>query len=82
MSRTRLVFSNNEWLSVELPPGHDPNWSEEDTYYYATVWALAYRKGFSTYKSKILAEAAVSKKMYIGILFTSDIEHELKGLEE
>lgn len=82
MSLTRLIFSQNEWLEVHLPKGYDPNWSEEDTYYYALIWSLAFRKGFSEKRSRELAEAAVSKRVYPGIVFISQTEKDLHSLED
>lgn len=82
MASKRLIFSQNEWIEVELPLGHDPNWTEQDTYYYGVIWALACRKGFTTQKARELAEAAVSKRVYPGIIFNTRIEHDLISLEE
>lgn len=82
MTQTRLVFSKGEWIDVELPKGYDPNWTTQDTYYYATIWALASSKGFSRQKASQLGEAAVSKRMYPGILFYSQIEKDLLSLED
>lgn len=82
MTESRLVFSNGDWIDVALPKGYDPNWTTQDTYYYATIWALASRKGFSRQKARQLAEAAVSKRIYPGILFYSQIEKDLLSLDD
>jgi hypothetical protein len=81
MLLTRLVFSGNEWIEVSLPAGYDPNWTEQDTYFYAVVWGLAFRKGFSQQKTSQLAEAAVFKRVYPGIQFFDSLEKDLESLQ-
>jgi hypothetical protein len=77
----QLVFSENEWLEVKVPAGYDPNWTQQDQYFYAVIWALAFRKGFSEQKASQVAEAAVFKKIYPGIQFFDSLEKDLRFLQ-
>ncbi len=81
MSNTKIVFSNNSWVSVDLPSHTDPNWTEGDMYYYAMIWALAVSKGFDKSKAHILAEMLTCKRVYPGISFDSLYENDILRLE-
>ena len=81
MSNTRLIFSNNAWVEVNLPSTLDPTWTDGDTYYYSMVWALAVSKGFEKRKADILAECATYKRVCPGITFDSRTEFEIGLLE-
>lgn len=73
----RYIFSKGEWICVNLPKGHDPCWSISDTWYYATIWAAFVRKGHDSQRATILAEAAVTKRMYPDTQYDSILEKDL-----
>ncbi len=75
-----LVFSNNIWVSVPIPKGHDPSWTQADSYYYATSYTVAKEKGFSEKQAVILAEALVSKRLYPGLVYDKCLEQDLLNL--
>ena len=76
----RLVFLNDEWVSVAIPKGCDPTWVEADFFYYASCWALASSKGFPSHRSQQLAEALVSKRLYAGLVYEKTLEKDLNTL--
>lgn len=76
----RLVFSGGNWISVRIPL--NPCWSPSDTWYYATMWAAGVRKGLDEKKATVLAEAAVTKRMYPEIVFDSVLEKGISDLVE
>jgi hypothetical protein len=59
-----LIFSNNVWISVDVPIGHDPTWSNSDIWYYCLM------KAASTTQ---IAEAATYKRKY-GVTYTKELE--------
>jgi hypothetical protein len=75
----RLVYSDGKWISVELPI-LDPCWLVSDTWYYARIYAAAVNKGFSEKRSRIIAEAAVNKRIYPEISYDKSIENDLNNL--
>jgi hypothetical protein len=76
----RLIFLNDQWVSVTLPKGCDPTWVEADFYTYASCWAQATSKGFSNLRSQQLAEAFVSKRLYPGLVYDRNLEKDLNAL--
>lgn len=70
----RLIFSKGEWITVHLPKGYDPCWSPSDTWFYAAMWASSIRKGHDEKKATVLAEAAVTKRMYPETLYDPVLE--------
>jgi hypothetical protein len=76
----RLVFLNDEWVSVVIPKGCDPTWADADYFYYASCWSLATSKGFSKKRSEQLAEALVSKRLYPGLQYDKGLEKDLNTL--
>ena len=50
MPTNMLVYSDTDWITVELPTGYDPNWTSKDCMFYGVLYALALRKGFSQKK--------------------------------
>ena len=80
MERSRLVISQNTWKQIDLPKGYDPCWNSADMWYYATIYAAAEAKGFSSQKATILAEAAVSKRLYPGLQYDKLLEEEITSI--
>ena len=76
----RLIFSKGQWIQVLLPKGHDPCWSNGDTYYYARMWATSVEKGFSSERAQVIAEAAVAKSMYPEIVYNKSLESDIQSL--
>ena len=72
----RLVYSDGKWVSVDLP-SLDPCWLVSDTWYYATIYASGIHMGFSEKRSRIIAEAAVNKRIYPEICYDKGIENDL-----
>ena len=72
----RLVYSDGKWISVNLP-SLDPCWLVSDTWYYATIYAAAIDRGFSEKRARIIAEAAVNKRIYPEISYDKGIENDL-----
>jgi len=76
-----VVFTNDAWVSVTIPKGHDPCWTTSDTYYYASSYIAAKTAGFPEKRSEILAEAFVSKRIYPGLVFDQLLENDLQNLK-
>ena len=70
---SRLVFSQNKWVSVEIPEEVNT-----DSWYYATLWVEALRRNIPNPQK--VAEAAVFKRMYPGIKFVKSLEDDLRKL--
>lgn len=81
MPTNMLVYSDTDWITVELPTGYDPNWTSKDCMFYGVLYALALRKGFSQKKAKLISESAVFKRMYPDLVFSKEIEKDLLALE-
>jgi hypothetical protein len=77
-----LIFSPSsmDWINVDIPEGHNMDWSSSECMYYGTLFTLASQNGFDRKRAVILAEAGVSKRLYPGILFNISIEDDLKCL--
>lgn len=73
-----ITFSRGAWISVIVPKCIDPCWSKKDLQFYATIYAAAHVHG--AIRAAILAEVAVNKRLYPGIMYDSRIEADLKGL--
>ena len=71
-----IILSNNSWLSIPPPVGHDPSWLSADSFFYATMFVAA-KEFFPHDRAVILAEAAVNKRLYPGIVYDSSIEDDL-----
>lgn len=69
-----ITFSRGAWISVPVPKGR----SKKDLQFYATIYAAAHIHGPS--RAAILAEVAVNKRLYPGIMYDSRIEADLKAL--
>jgi len=74
---SRLIFSQNIWKNIKMPKGHDPSWNSADMWYYATLREAAEAKGFSSQRAEIIAEAAVSKRLYPGVMYDKTLEEEI-----
>jgi hypothetical protein len=72
-----LVFSKNTWTQVALPVGHDPSWVEADGFFYAATFVAA-AAIFSQERALIIAEAAVHKRLYPGIMYDKQLEADLR----
>jgi len=77
MLKKVVVFAKNTWFHVPLPVGHDPSWLEADALYYGTVF-LAAAERFPTSRAVCIAEAAVSKRLYPGLVYDKSIEEDLR----
>jgi hypothetical protein len=75
-----IVFSKGEWIDVLLPKGYDPCWSKADTFAYATLWVACIERGFDEKKASQVAEAAVIKRMYPELLYSRELEDDIKSL--
>ena len=75
-----IVFSRGEWVDVPLPKGYDPCWSKADMFAYATLWTAAIERGFDENKASRVAEACVIKRMYPELLYSRDLEEDIKSL--
>jgi hypothetical protein len=78
--KTRVVFSAGRWLQVKLPIGHDPAWTQADTWTYATAFAAAVQKGLTEKRAEQVAEAVVSKRLYPGLVYPRVLEGEILDL--
>jgi hypothetical protein len=65
----------SEWVSVNIP--FTQNWSKSDTFYYARVYLTCVQKGIDEKQAHILAEAAVFKRLFPGVLYSKQIEEQL-----
>ena len=72
--------SSMDWITVNIPEGHNMDWSSSECMYYGTLFTLASQNGFDRKRAVIIAEAGVSKRLYPGIIFDSSIEYDLKSL--
>ena len=77
---TRVVFSAGRWLQVKLPVGHDPAWTQADTWTYAVAFAAGMQKGLTEKRAEQVAEAVVSKRLYPGLVFPRVLEEDILGL--
>lgn len=80
MKTTRLVFSQNLWKEVAMPKGHDPSWISADFWYYASLYAAAEAKGFTSEESTKIAEAAVHKRLYPGLMYDKNLEEDIASV--
>ena len=77
MNKSRLIFSQNIWKQINIPKGHDPSWNSADMWYYATLREAAEAKGFHAKRAEIIAEAAVFKRMYPGLMYDKTLEEDI-----
>jgi hypothetical protein len=78
----RLILSNtNSWVSVPIPNGLDPLWSESDILHYAAMFVGAQERGFSDARSEQLAEALVNRRLYPGIVYEKTLQSDLEFLQ-
>ena len=76
-----LVFSKGEWVDVIIPAGQEHVWSDSDKFHYAMVYCFVKNeKGLSEEKAIQLAEGAVMKRLYPGIVYPNSFEKELNIL--
>jgi hypothetical protein len=73
----RLVFSAGRWLQVKLPVGHDPAWTQADTWTYAVAFASGMQKGLTEKRAEQVAEAVVSKRLYPGLQYSRELEEDI-----
>ena len=74
-----LVFSNNSWIHVDIPVGHDPSWSTADMSFYGTMFAAASQL-FPTERAVSIAEAVVSKRLYPGLVYDKVLERDIASI--
>jgi len=77
--KTRLVFSKGQWVSVALPMGHDPAWTQADCWTFATAFVAA-KRVFSEKRAEQVAEAVVSKRLYPGLHYPRELEEDIAKL--
>jgi len=75
-----LIFRGGHWISVSLPKGLDPKWTSKDSLYFASAWLSAKEKWGCEKKATSLAEAAVYKRLYEGLVYNKTLEHDLQQL--
>ena len=75
-----LIFSKGEWKQVNIPKGYDPSWNSADLWYYGTMYAAAEAKGYSRTEAESIAEAAVSKRLYPGVMYYAKLEEQLASI--
>ena len=80
MQKSRLVFSQNMWKNIIIPKGCDPSWNSADLWYYATMLAAAEAKGFTPQRASVVAEAAVHKRLYPGLMYDKTLEEEIASI--
>ena len=75
--KSRLIFSNGVWRKVNVPKGHDPSWNSADFWYYGSMFAAAEAKGYSHREAESIAEAAVTKRLYPGVVYYPKLEEQI-----
>lgn len=75
-----VVFTNDMWVTVGIPKGHDPCWGTSDKYYYASSYTAAKALGFPEQRARVLAEALTSRRLYPGLVYEKSIEQDLRNL--
>ena len=76
-----LVFSKGEWVDIIIPNGQESVWTDSDKFYYAMVYCFAKNeKGMAEEKAIQIAEGAVMKRLYPGIVYPYSFEKELISL--
>jgi|MesohylFT_1024984.scaffolds.fasta_scaffold138022_2 hypothetical protein len=77
----KIVFSNGEWVYVNIPANVDPCWMTEDIWYYATVCAAALRTlGCDEKRAAVIAEAAVYKRIYKDMVYDAKLEEDISSV--
>jgi len=76
----RLVFSNGKWVTISLPIGHDPCWTDADKWVYASASASASSR-CTQGKAEQLAEALVFKRIY-KVSYDKTMEKQINNLWE
>ena len=71
----RLVFSDGKWVTISLPIGHDPSWTDADKWVYAAAY-VAVSIRFPE-KAESLAEAIVFKRVY-SVSYDKKMEQDIK----
>jgi hypothetical protein len=68
------------WKNIIIPKGCDPSWNSADLWYYATMLAAAEAKGFTPQRASVVAEAAVHKRLYPGLMYDKTLEEEIASI--
>jgi len=77
----KIVFSNGEWVYVNIPANVDPCWMTEDIWYYATVCAAALDKlKCDEKRAAVIAEAAVYKRIYKDMVYDAKLEEDISSV--
>ena len=77
--QARLVLSEGQWVSISLPKGRDSSWTVADEYAFAAAYASAIRK-YQHARATNIAEAAVLRRMYPGLLFDKLLEKDIQSI--
>ncbi len=77
-----LVYDQSklDWVSVEIPFTHIQTWSKADSFFYARAYLTATQKGFQEKTARSLAEVAVFKRLFPGVIYGKQIETQYKSL--
>jgi hypothetical protein len=77
--QARLVLSEGQWISVNLPKGRDPAWTLADEYAFAAVYASAIQK-YDHGRAFNVAEATILRRIYPGLIFTKGLEQDIQSI--
>lgn len=69
-----VLSSTGQWVTVQPPKGHDPSWQAPDLMRYAVLFQDAVEKGVDAQRAEQLAEAAVNKRLYPGLVYHTTLE--------
>jgi hypothetical protein len=72
------VFWQDAWHTVDLPKTRDQRvWSAACDFVYGITWMASVAAGKGEVRAEQLAEAAVFKRLYPGVVFDSVLEGDL-----
>lgn len=77
--QARLVLSDGQWTSVQLPTGRDPTWTVAEEYAFAAAYTSA-RRQFSQSRASHIAEACVLRRLYPGLRFDKSMEQDIQSI--
>ena len=76
----RLVFSQDKWITVQVPIG--PAWTDADAWIYAVSFAAGKEIGYTELRAEQVAEAIVNNRLYPGILYDIQTEKDIYKILE
>jgi hypothetical protein len=75
------VFWEDAWHTVELPKSRDVRvWSAACEFVFGLTWIAALKHGKDAWRAGQLAEAAVFKRLYPGVVFDRALEGDLRKI--